>query len=76
MHRAKQQITGQLAISLESGVNEMMAIGRNHLFFDRVDTFETIQGRVNRLTAADIREAANELFRKDQFSMLTYLPKA
>lgn len=75
LHRAKQQITGQLAISLESGVNEMIAIGKHHLFFDQVDTFETIQQRINRLTAADLLEAANDIFSRDQFSVLTYLPK-
>jgi len=75
LHRAKQQIIGQLAISLESKVSEMISIGKSHLFFDHVDTFEIIQQKIDRLTAKDLQEVANEIFVQDKFSMLTYLPK-
>jgi len=75
LHRAKQQIIGQLAISLESKVNEMISIGKSHLFFDKVDTFEIIREKINRLSADDLLEVANEIFNESQFSRLTYLPK-
>ncbi len=75
LHRAKQQIIGQLAISLESRLNEMISIGKSHLFFDEVDTFDAIQKKIDRITASGLREVANEIFRPEQFSMLTYLPK-
>lgn len=75
LHRAKQQIIGQLAISLESKVNEMISIGKSHLFFDKVDTFEIIREKINRLSADDLLEVANEIFIESQFSRLTYLPK-
>lgn len=75
LHRAKQQIIGQLAISLESKVSEMLSIGKSHLFFDEVDTFEIIQQKIDRLTANDLQDVANEMFVQDKFSMLTYLPK-
>lgn len=75
LHRAKQQIIGQLAISLESKVSEMISIGKSHLFFDEVDTFEIIQQKIDRLTANDLQDVANEIFVQDKFSMLTYLPK-
>jgi predicted Zn-dependent peptidase len=75
LHRAKLQIVGQLAISLESSLNEMISIGKSHLFFDEVDTFETIQKKIDSITTQDLQEVANEIFRPEQFSMLTYLPK-
>lgn len=75
LHRAKQQITGQLAISLESNLSEMISIGKSHLFFDQVDTFKEIAEKVEQLTAEDLQEVANDIFIPDQFSRLTYLPE-
>lgn len=74
LHRAKQQIIGQLAISLESNLNEMISIGRSHLFFDEVDTYRQIAEKVEKLTAANLQEVANEIFIPGQFTRLTYVP--
>ncbi len=75
LHRAKQQIDGQLAISLELNVNEMTSIGKSHLFFDEVDTFKQISEKVNKITAENLLEVANEIFVPGQFSTLTYVPR-
>ena len=75
LHRAKQQIIGQMAISLESNLNEMISIGKNHLFFNRVDTFEEIVKKVEALTASELMEVANEIFIPEHFSTLTYVPR-
>jgi len=75
LHRAKQQIDGQLAMSLESNINEMLSIGKSHLFFDEVDSLKKISEKINMLNADDLLEAANEIFVPDQFSMLTYMPR-
>jgi len=75
LHRAKQQIDGQLAISLESNVNEMTSIGKSHLFFEEVDTFKQISEKVNKITAGNLLEVANEIFVPGQFSTLTYVPR-
>jgi predicted Zn-dependent peptidase len=74
LQRAKQQIIGQIAISLESKLNEMLSAGKSHLFFDDVETFENIITKVEAITAKDLQEVANEIFVPDQFSMLTYIP--
>lgn len=74
LQRAKQQIIGQIAISLESKLNEMLSAGKSHLFFDDVETFENIIAKVEAITAKDLQEVANEIFVPDQFSMLTYIP--
>jgi predicted Zn-dependent peptidase len=75
LHRSKQQIIGQLAISLESKLNEMISIGKSHLFFDEVDTFEKIAEKVENVTASELMEVANEIFIPEKFSRLTYMPK-
>jgi len=75
LHRAKQQIKGQLAISLESNLNEMISIGKSHLFYEDVDTFDLIAKRIDQITAEQLLEVANEIFVPDNFSQLTYLPR-
>jgi len=75
LHKAKQQIIGQIAISLESNLAEMVSIGKSHLFFDRVDTIEDMIAKIEGITAKDLLEIANEIFIPDRFSMLTYLTK-
>ncbi len=75
LHRAKQQIIGQMAISLESNLNEMISIGKSYLFFEDVDSFSQIIEKVEKLTASDLLSVANEIFLPDDFSILTYLPR-
>jgi predicted Zn-dependent peptidase len=75
LHRAKQQIKGQLAISLESNLNEMISIGKSHLFYDEVDTFDQIAEKIEQITAEQLLEVANEIFVPENFSQLTYLPR-
>nr|NQU93577.1 insulinase family protein [Bacteroidota bacterium] len=75
LHRAKLQLIGQMAISLESNLNEMISIGKSHLFFDHVDSFGDMITKVNTITSGQLLEVANEIFTEDQFSMLTFIPK-
>ena len=69
---AKKQFIGQLAISNESKLNEMLAIGRSALFFDEVETMEEVIQNFLSVTAEDILEVANEIFDKNQFSTLIF----
>jgi predicted Zn-dependent peptidase len=75
LHRAKLQMIGQIAISLESNLAEMVSIGKSHLFFDRVDTIEDMISKIESISSKELLEIANEVFIPDRFSMLTYLPK-
>ena len=43
LKKAKQQLIGQMAISQESEVNLMLAIGKSVLLYNKVDTFETVK---------------------------------
>lgn len=69
---AKKQFIGQLAISNESKLNEMLSIGRSALFFDEVDTMEEVIQKFLSVTADDILEVANDIFDKDKFSILIF----
>ena len=72
LHYAKKQFLGQIAISNEAKLNEMITIGRTALFFDTVDTTEESIEKLNALTAEEILNVANEILIPDQMSTLIF----
>ena len=72
LYYAKQQFIGQLNLSYEPKLNEMLSIGHTALFFDEVDTIEESLDEIRDITADEILEVANEILRPEAFSMLTF----
>lgn len=75
LKRAKQQLKGQVAISFESNMNEMLSIGKSLLVYDKVDTLEEIYQKIDVITEANLLEAANEVFDPNALSMLVFKPR-
>jgi predicted Zn-dependent peptidase len=75
LHRAKQQIAGQLAIALESNAGEMISMGKSHLYFDKVESYRQVMEKIDALTDACLLEVANEIFDTAQLSRLTFVPQ-
>ncbi|TVQ88689.1 MAG: insulinase family protein [Bacteroidetes bacterium] len=75
LKRAKLQLQGQVAISFESNLNEMLSLGKSLILYDRIDTLEQITHKIEKVTASQVLEVANEIFDPDQLSMLMYKPK-
>jgi predicted Zn-dependent peptidase len=72
LSRAKKQMIGQLAISTENREDLMLSIGKSYLFFNRVDTLETIFRKIEQIESREIMEIANEIFDESQNSILIY----
>jgi len=72
LSRAKKQIIGQLAISTENREDLMLSLGKSYLFFNRVDSLETIFEKIEKIGSSEICEMANELFDEPQNSILIY----
>ena len=72
LQRAKRQLIGQLAINYESKLNEMLAIAKSHLNNPQVKTYEEILSEIEKITAEDVLEVANEVFHPDDMSVLIY----
>ncbi len=73
LHSAKKQVLGQIALAQESGVGTMMGLGTSYLFYNRVDTLAEVFERINKVTAEDVLEVANEILDEAQFSSVTYM---
>ena len=74
LHRAKAQLSGQIALAFESNLHEMLSIGKRLLSREKVETLDEIIVLVQRLTATELLEVANDIFQKDNFSTLIYQP--
>jgi predicted Zn-dependent peptidase len=72
LSRAKKQMIGQLAISTENREDLMLSIGKSYLFFNKVDSLETIFQKIEQIESCDIMEIANEIFDESQSSILIY----
>ena len=72
LHKAKRQFIGQTAISCESKLNEMLAIGRSAFYDNEIETTEELYQKIEEITASELLETANEIFVPDQFSTLIY----
>jgi predicted Zn-dependent peptidase len=72
LQRAKLQLMGQLAISYELGLNEMLSIGKSYLAFNKADSIEEINAKIESITALQILATANEIFNPQKLSTLVY----
>jgi predicted Zn-dependent peptidase len=72
LHYAKKQFLGQLAISNESKLNEMLALGRSALFFDEIETLEEAIRSFEEINADQLWEVAQEVLVPEHFSTLIF----
>lgn len=72
LKKAKQQIIGQLAISVENLENQMLSLGKSYLVYGKVDTMETIYKKIESITSAQLRDVANEILNKEKLSSLIF----
>lgn len=71
---AKEQIKGQLAMSEENNLNQMMMMGRSILNRGYVPSLDEIFGLIEQTNAKKIQQMAREMFDPDQLSYLKMVP--
>jgi predicted Zn-dependent peptidase len=72
--RARDYLVGQLDLSLESAENQMMWAGEQWLGYGRIYAPERVKQRLSRVSAAEVRAAAREYLRPDQFNLALVSP--
>ncbi len=73
LHKFKQQMKGQLAISCDSNQNEMLSIGKMLLNYGKVDTLTNTYKIIDEITSAQILECAQEIFKPERLSIIQYV---
>jgi len=61
LQRVKEYLKGSTLLSLESTTNRMMRMANSMLYFGRIITIEEFLKKIDKVTAEDILETANEI---------------
>lgn len=71
---AKEQLKGNIVLSLESTSGRMMRLARSVLSLNRVESLQTIMNKIDKVTAEQIRELACQLFRDEALNVVALGP--
>ncbi len=72
LSKAKNQIKGYLARGYENHESLMLSLGKSLLIFNKIDTIEEICKKIDKITASELMETANEIFEPSKLSTLIY----
>lgn len=73
LERAKRQMIGQLAIANENREELMLTLGRSYLYFNQIDSLESVMAKIDNITADDIYKISNEILAPENLSKLIFL---
>ena len=65
LRRAKDQLKGNLLLSLESSTSRMSNLARQQMYFDYFFGQQEILDKVEAVTAEQVKEMANKLFKPE-----------
>ncbi len=74
LHRAKDQLKGQLAMAEDSNLGYALMVGKSMLNFGRVFTLEEVFREIDMISSSDLADVAVAAFSPDQMSTLTFNP--
>jgi predicted Zn-dependent peptidase len=70
--QAKKQLNGQLILAYENLLTQMLSSAQDVLDFDRVMSFNEYLEEIEQITAIQVQTAAQEIFRDNPVSRITY----
>jgi predicted Zn-dependent peptidase len=72
LKKAKEQLKGHLALSLDSNAGIMLGLGKSLLLFNQIDSLEEIYEGIDQLRSDDLQEIANAYFNEESISELIF----
>src|SRR6185369_14048477 len=69
LKRGKDQLKGSLMLSLESSTARMSNLARQEMYYDRFVGMDEIINRIQAVTAEDVQQSAQELFKPDAIAV-------
>jgi predicted Zn-dependent peptidase len=74
LREAKNQLSGQISLGLDSGLSNMFGIGKSQLMNNRVVTVNESLLAIDKITSSDLLLVANETLLQDNFTQLVFNP--
>lgn len=72
LQKAKLQLKGHMALSMDSNTGLMLNFGKSLLVFDQIDTLQEIYDQIDQITSENIQNLAKAYFNSDQLSTLVF----
>lgn len=72
--RAKEQLKGNLYLSLENVSTRMSRLGKSQIYLGKIVTPEEVVSKVNAVTEDQVQELATEMLKPENFSLATIGP--
>jgi predicted Zn-dependent peptidase len=72
LNKAKNQMKGYIARGYENYENLMLSLGKSILVFNKIDSIGNICRKIDKLTASEIIDTANDIFDPGKLSTLIY----
>lgn len=72
LSQAKKQLVGQLTLSSESLLSQMLGMAKDLLDFGKITPFSSYIEQIEAVTAPQLMEAASDIFPEERLSRLTY----
>jgi predicted Zn-dependent peptidase len=75
LQNTKDQLMGQMAMSEEGNMSFMLMMAKSLLDMNRIDGLDDLFVQIKAVTALQLQDLANEMFREEDLSYLTFLPE-
>ena len=72
LSNAKKQLIGQVALSNESGMNDLLSMVRAGFFEEHIETLPETIAKLEKITSSDLLEIANDIYDKNKISLLVF----
>lgn len=72
LSNAKKQLIGQVALSNESGMNDLLSMVRAGFYEEHIETLPETIAKLEKITSDDLLEITNDVFAKNKISLLIY----
>ena len=72
LSNAKKQLIGQVALSNESGMNDLLSMVRAGFFEEHIETLPETIAKLEKITSGDLLEIANDVYDKNKVNILIF----
>lgn len=72
LSNAKKQLIGQVALSNESGMNDLLSMVRAGFFEEHIETLPETIAKLEKITSSDLLEVANDVYDRSKINLLIF----
>ena len=72
LSNAKKQLIGQVALSNESGINDLLGMVRAGFYEEHIETLPETIAKLEKITSSDLLEVANDVYDREKVNLLIF----